>query len=282
VTLYQPEPVEISTRIRPGEWTEDTLPALAANFREELLRMGAPSGQITVETERDDRGGVSIRATWNRPANENTEAARDLEAATGSPTPGNESQAAADTHHPPPGPQGNTIMLNREDISGLIQSKGNVISVDGDTIGGIGQIYVDDATERPSWATVATGLFGTHESFFPLEGARIDGSDLVIPYNKALVKDAPRIEPEGELEPDEQDRLYRHYQRDGGLQTYSESRGMPGTSSGAEVTAETESQEARQRRLRRYITAPDLPGGLPVDREEAAGDGIPAAGAEQG
>jgi hypothetical protein len=103
------------------------------------------------------------------------------------------------------------IMLRKEDIEGLIQSKGNVRSADGEKIGGIGQIYLDDATGRPSWATVATGLFGSHESFVPLEGARVDGSDLVVPYSKVQVRDAPRIEPEGELEREEQDRLYQHY-----------------------------------------------------------------------
>lgn len=281
MTLYQPEPVEISIRVRPGEWTEDTLPSLVASFRDQLLRMGAPPEEVTVATDRDDRGGVSIVATWNRPAGENTEAARDLETPAAAPA-GNEPPTAAHTHNPHPGIQGTTTMLNREDIDGLIQSKGNVISVDGDTIGGIGQIYVDDATDRPSWATVATGLFGTHESFFPLEGARIDGSNLVIPYNKALVKDAPRIEPEGGLEPDEQDRLYRHYQRDGGLQTYSESRGMPGTGAGEDVPAGPGSQSAGPARLRRYVAAPGLPPGVPADREEPGAGQKPAGGTEQG
>ncbi|MCU1520851.1 MAG: hypothetical protein JWN19_1236, partial [Arthrobacter sp.] len=41
MTLYQPEPVEISTRMRPGEWTEDSLSELVANYRQELLGMGA-------------------------------------------------------------------------------------------------------------------------------------------------------------------------------------------------------------------------------------------------
>ncbi|BCW71320.1 PRC-barrel domain-containing protein [Arthrobacter sp. NicSoilB8] len=164
-------------------------------------------------------------------------------------------------------------MINREDIDGLIQSKGNVIGVDGETIGGIGQIYVDDATDRPGWVTVATGLFGTHESFFPLEGARIEGSNLVIPYSKTLVKDAPRIEPDSELESDEQDRLYRHYQREGGLQTHSESRGLARTGSGADVTADSGSRDAGPARLRRYATTGDRPPHTPANSETVAENG---------
>jgi hypothetical protein len=70
VTLYQPEPVEISTRMRPGEWTEESLAALVASYREELLRMGAPAAEIDIVTDRDDSGGVKVVATWIKEAAE--------------------------------------------------------------------------------------------------------------------------------------------------------------------------------------------------------------------
>lgn len=278
MTLYQPEPVEISTRVRPGEWTEDSLAALVANFRQELLGMGAPPEEITVATDRDDRGGVSVVALWTRQPGHGTETIRDPDGAAANPMPDKGTDPAVAVQDPPTGSQGNTIMLNREDIDGLIQSKGNVVGGDGETIGGIGQIYVDDATDRPSWATASTGLFGTHESFFPLEGARVEGSNLVIPYSKALVKDAPRIEPEGELEPDEQDRLYRHYQGDGGLQTYSESRGLAGAGPGTDATPSTGPRNTGQSRLRRYLTTGERPHGAPVQGEDLPAGREPDSG----
>ena len=67
MTLYQPEPVEISTRIRPGEWTEESLAALEASYREQLLRMGAAASEIDVVIDRDDGGGVSVVASWLKP-----------------------------------------------------------------------------------------------------------------------------------------------------------------------------------------------------------------------
>lgn len=67
MTLYQPEPVEISTRIRPGEWTEESLVALAASYREQLLGMGAAASEIDVVIDRDDGGGVSVVASWLKP-----------------------------------------------------------------------------------------------------------------------------------------------------------------------------------------------------------------------
>ncbi|MDP9696755.1 UNVERIFIED_ORG: uncharacterized protein (TIGR02271 family) [Arthrobacter globiformis] len=59
-------------------------------------------------------------------------------------------------------------------------------------------------------------MFGTSESFVPLEGAQRQGDDIVVPYSKDQVKDAPRVDTDGHLEPAEEDRLYQHYQLGGG------------------------------------------------------------------
>jgi uncharacterized protein (TIGR02271 family) len=106
-------------------------------------------------------------------------------------------------------------MIGREEIETLARAGGDVLGQDGEKIGGIGELYVDDETEKPSWVTIRTGLFGTKESFVPIDGASLQGSDLLVPYTKDQVKDAPRVDPDGHLEPDEEDRLYNHYGRAG-------------------------------------------------------------------
>jgi hypothetical protein len=113
-------------------------------------------------------------------------------------------------------------MLTRENIEELLRKGGNIVGSDGGKIGPIGQLYADDDTGEPTWVTVTTGLFGTSQSFVPVEGARIDGGDLVVPYTKDQVKDAPRVDTDGHLDPEEEDRLYTHYER--GARTYSEAR----------------------------------------------------------
>jgi uncharacterized protein (TIGR02271 family) len=112
-------------------------------------------------------------------------------------------------------------MLTKEHIDDLLNKNGNILSADGDKIGSLGQVYADDDNGQPTWVTARTGLFGTSESFIPLEGARLEGSDIVVPYRKDQVKDAPRVDAEGHLDPSEEDRLYEHYQLDGSV-TYSE------------------------------------------------------------
>jgi uncharacterized protein (TIGR02271 family) len=113
-------------------------------------------------------------------------------------------------------------MLNRENIESLLNKGGNVIGSDGEKIGSIGQLYADDDTGEPTWVTVKTGLFGTSQSFVPVEGAHAQGDDLVVPYSKEHVKDAPRVDVDGHLTPEEEDRLYTYYER--GARTYTDAR----------------------------------------------------------
>ena len=82
-------------------------------------------------------------------------------------------------------------MLAKEHIDELLQRNGNVLTTDRDKIGSIGQVYDDDENGQPTWVTAKTGFFGTSESFVPLEGARVEGGDLLVPYTKDQVKDAP-------------------------------------------------------------------------------------------
>jgi uncharacterized protein (TIGR02271 family) len=85
------------------------------------------------------------------------------------------------------------------------------VDADGDKIGKISEVYLDDETGRPEWATVHTGLFGTKETFVPLAQADLSGDTLRFPYDKAKVKDAPKIDTDGHLSPQEEQELYRYY-----------------------------------------------------------------------
>ncbi|WP_100366106.1 DUF2382 domain-containing protein [Diaminobutyricimonas aerilata] len=100
-------------------------------------------------------------------------------------------------------------MLNTDSPSSLIGS--TVYDRDHSKIGSVEQIYVDPGTERPLFAAVTTGLFGTSQTFVPLEAADQTDDGIVVPYEKSFVKDAPRIEPEGALDPSEENALYDYY-----------------------------------------------------------------------
>ncbi|MBA3528187.1 MAG: PRC and DUF2382 domain-containing protein [Propionibacteriaceae bacterium] len=101
--------------------------------------------------------------------------------------------------------------MTTEQLTSVTGGSGNVLTTSGDKIGSIGQVYVDDTTGDPTWVTAKTGLFGTSESFVPLEGASVQGSDILVNYDKDTVKDAPRVDADGALSPEEEETLYSHY-----------------------------------------------------------------------
>lgn len=68
--------------------------------------------------------------------------------------------------------------LNNTELSRLTSA--TVYDASGDKIGSACQIYLDDQTGEPTFAAVNTGLFGTSESFVPLQGYTWNGDDLVV------------------------------------------------------------------------------------------------------
>jgi len=87
----------------------------------------------------------------------------------------------------------------------------DAVDPDGDKIGKIDDVYVDEDSGEPSWLAVKTGWFGSHISFVPIEGVYFGGDDAVVSYQKDTVKDAPHFDADGHLGRDEEARLYEHY-----------------------------------------------------------------------
>ncbi len=190
-------------------------------------------------------------------------------------------------------------MISSENLASLSSAGGNVIGSDGGKIGSIGQIYADDETNEPTWVTVKTGFFGSNESFVPLDSASQDGHDLVVPYTKDKVKDAPNVAPDGHLTPQEEDELYSYYELPSGAGytgTNTDARTNTGNSIDADAgTADrdvvghdtsgpttddamtrseeqlhvgTRTEETGRARLRKYVVTENVTTTVPVQREE--------------
>jgi uncharacterized protein (TIGR02271 family) len=198
------------------------------------------------------------------------------------------------------------VALTTEQLTSV--ANGNVIDNDGDKIGGIGQIYLDDQTGEPNWVTAKTGLFGTKESFVPLSGASISGSDIVVTYDKATVKDAPQVDADGHLSPEEEDALYRYYRLDGvgnldardadydrgadyddtdrrgtvGHDTSGPTTDNAMTRSEERLNVGTQTREAGRARLRKYVVTENVTQTVPVRREEVRLEREPITEANRG
>src|SRR6478735_10075591 len=97
----------------------------------------------------------------------------------------------------------------------------DVYDESGEKIGSASEVYLDDETGQPEWVTVRTGLFGTKESFVPIRDADLTNDGVRVSVSKDRVKDAPKIDTDGHLSPQEEQALYRYYGLGTGMTTES-------------------------------------------------------------
>ncbi len=162
---------------------------------------------------------------------------------------------------------------------------------EGNKVGKIGQVYLDERTGLPLWITVATGMLGTRQSFAPISGSQFDGEQVTLTVSKGLIKDAPSIDDDGQIDASEQEALYRHYadyldpgQTAGpgyaGGELADSTAGAPGRDTSGPVTDDamtrseeqlrvgTETVEGGRARLRKYVVTENVSTTVPVSHEE--------------
>jgi len=161
---------------------------------------------------------------------------------------------------------------------------------EGAKVGRVGQVFLDDRTDEPTWATVSTGLFGTRESFVPLDGSRFEGGRLNLAYPKSRISEAPSVGSDGHLTPEEEERLYDFYEvadpapaeradtsptsTATATPTSAASSGSTGTADDAMTRSEerlhvdTTAQVSGRARMRKYVVTEEVQVTVPVRREK--------------
>jgi uncharacterized protein (TIGR02271 family) len=109
----------------------------------------------------------------------------------------------------------------------------------GEKIGSASEVYLDDETGQPEWVTVRTGLFGTKESFVPIRNADLTNDGVRVPVSKDRVKDAPKIDTDGHLSPQEEQELYTYYGMGAGTTTDTMTTGVDTSTTGMATTGMT-------------------------------------------
>lgn len=185
-------------------------------------------------------------------------------------------------------------MRSNAAIDRLLNGKATVYDRDDEKVGSLSQIYLNDSTSEPSWATVNTGLFGMSESFVPLGGSAVHGEDLHVGYTKDQIKDAPNLDEDHHLEAADEDRLYEYYAIQGSGRanavdaTHDHSRDVAQahgkrradsddslTLSEERVTVGTETRESGRVRLRKYVVTENVTKTVPVQHEEVHIERVP-------
>lgn len=145
----------------------------------------------------------------------------------------------------------------------------NVRGGDGSKLGSVEAVYYDNATNRPEWVSVRSGLFGTHVSIMPLRSADCDGRELRVPYDKGTLKSAPHHDPGRELTPRDEEDLFRYYGV-AGKSTPGDGRGTGDamTRSEERLRVGTETHETGRARLRKRVVTERKQVDVPVSHEE--------------
>ena len=174
-----------------------------------------------------------------------------------------------------------------------------VTGVGGEKLGKVEAVYFDNDTNRPEWAAVKSGLFGSNVSLVPLAQGTWSGDTLSVPFDKAALRSAPHHDPDVAISPADEDELYRHYGVTGGTagtdrRDLAGERGVVGhdtsgpttddamTRSEEQLRVGTRNVEVGRARLRKHIVTEYQQVTVPVSHEEVTVTREPITDANRG
>ena len=173
--------------------------------------------------------------------------------------------------------------------------------VNGDKVGGVQDVYVNDTTGQPDFVSVSHGLFGGGDSIVPLRGHTLENGDLHLALAKDRIEDAPDLDENGHLTNADQEAFYRHYGLEGVEERTKYETGAAAGAAGAgaaagertdvadrdraaaaeqrdangeiirseeQLNVDKERVESGQVRLRKYVVHETETVEVPVEREE--------------
>ncbi|RAV34572.1 PRC and DUF2382 domain-containing protein [Corynebacterium heidelbergense] len=100
-------------------------------------------------------------------------------------------------------------MTNEKQIHDLFDA--TAYDREGDKLGSVKEVFLDERTGQPTFVEVGHGLFGMSSSLVPLRGHRLNGDNLQLAFAKDRIADAPSLDVDNGLTPEEQNRVYEHY-----------------------------------------------------------------------
>lgn len=168
----------------------------------------------------------------------------------------------------PEAPAGTRYTMAPHSLEVLLSWRGKTAyDREGEKLGKIGDLYLDGATDLPAYAGLRTGLLGRHESIVPLAGAEERAGDVHLPFDAALVRTAPSLDPAAALDPEEEHALGEHYGRQADRVHGTEAGGTMLRSEEELRTGHTEMRPAERVRLKKVLVTEHVEQTVPRRRE---------------
>jgi uncharacterized protein (TIGR02271 family) len=168
----------------------------------------------------------------------------------------------------------------------ILEFKGKpVLASEGDKIGSVEEIFLDEETQEPEWIGLGTGFFGMKRVLVPVQGSTFESAAVRVPYAKDKVKGAPDYD-DNRVSQETEQRLYEYY----GLRysTRPSSTGLPeggtpmqgtGGTTGRDSQTMTRSEEelrvgkrevpAGQVRMRKFVEEKPVTADVELRKETA-------------
>jgi uncharacterized protein (TIGR02271 family) len=162
-------------------------------------------------------------------------------------------------------------MITLEQVPSVLGHQ--VYDRDNAKVGTADHVYLDRETGLPAWLTIRTGLFGSKETFVPAESAELRGAEVIVPFTKEQIKNAPNLSiaaGEEELPLTEEAEVYEFYgirHLDAPAPSVQEPADDAMTRSEEHLRVGKETREAGRVRLRKYVTVEEEQMTVPVRRE---------------
>ena len=170
-------------------------------------------------------------------------------------------------------------MLTPNDMAGLEGKE--LYGANNERLGKIAAVFESVEADQATFVTIHTGAFGKAHHFVPLDGGSLQPDGVLVPYPKQLVHDAPSVQDDEELTPEEEQRLYAHYgivgdtgvQQEEGVSPAGQDTSGPNTDDAMTRSEEqlhvgTEQVEAGRARLRKHVVTEQQQVTVPVWHEE--------------
>jgi PRC-barrel domain/Domain of unknown function (DUF2382) len=84
-----------------------------------------------------------------------------------------------------------------------------VFTADGEKIGKVWEIVLNEANREPELISIYTGLFGKKRLFVPIQGARLYEGSVDLAYTRDEVENSPEVDPS--LDESDADEIFRYY-----------------------------------------------------------------------
>lgn len=157
-------------------------------------------------------------------------------------------------------------MLVSEELNSLFEAGASVFGSDGEKIGTLNRIDLNDRTGIPRFATVRMGFLGSTERLVPLGEAEVSNGNLYVKFPRDCVKRAPTIYPSVNLSPEDEQSLYGYYSRacpgnPGSMVEADPSRSADNSDSRPKTVQSVPHRAPRQGSCAHSATAPDKPMG---------------------